>query len=363
MVRQIGGLGLVLLLSGWLHAAPPLHIAQDGLVVMEVESHPPVGRWLRETAVSGFTGESYYRFSGRGDDALIYRFVIIEPGDYQLRIRNHHDHEDSTLENDCFTSLDGGPLVKTFSSHNKVWTWHSMHEFDHSNKKPARYELMTGEHVLVIRGRSANFRIDRIHLYRDGRKESESESLPPTLGGPAPQALPAIPKVEQAWRDGQFGAALIAAERLAMRQDGSEAAQQAAIAIRTLTEGANQLRDQASELIDRDPVAAMTLIDAGASLYRSTTPGAQMRELAMTWRAKPEVSEALAAHQIVTKMMQTAAPLRGQGTATDAQFARQHQGELTQILSGYRLLKSRYPKTSAFARADRLVRELGLPTD
>jgi len=181
----------VVLLISCLHAAallagPPVYEEQSGRVVMEVESHPPTGAWVPQKKFEGYTGAGYYTWGGPnvfrspGNGVLSYAFVIKTPGTYQLRIRNRHDFHDSTEQNDCFTRIDGGNWVKTFSSKRGEWTFRSNHEHGHNRKPQASYELKAGRHILQISGRSQGFSIDRIHLYRQGDRGAEDASLPET---------------------------------------------------------------------------------------------------------------------------------------------------------------------------------------
>jgi len=162
-----------------------------GILVMEVESAPPAGDWKAETELKGFKGECYYTWRGQNyfknpsqKGVLTYTFVITTPGKYHLRIHNRHDFHDSTESNDCYTRMDGGKWVKTFSSKRGEWTFHSNHEFSHSSKLPANYELSAGVHTLELAGRSKDFSIDRIHLFLDGKKGDDAslpQSRPATL--------------------------------------------------------------------------------------------------------------------------------------------------------------------------------------
>jgi hypothetical protein len=159
---------------------------QAGRVIMEVETHPPTGSWVPEKRLEGYSAAGYYTWRGPnsfrspGGGVLTYVFHIKTPGTYQLRIRNRHDFHDSTEQNDCFTRMDGGEWVKTFSSKRGEWTFRSNHEHGHNRKPPASYELKAGRHILQISGRSQGFSIDRIHLYRAGDRGAEDASLPET---------------------------------------------------------------------------------------------------------------------------------------------------------------------------------------
>ncbi|GJM22804.1 MAG: hypothetical protein DHS20C15_27190 [Planctomycetota bacterium] len=170
--------------------------AQDGLIVIEVENAPPAGSWVAETSLGGFTGDSYYRWSGPdlftspGSGVLTYTINITDPGDYQMRYRNFHDDPDHTMENDAWTRMDGGSWVKTYSGPGEIWTFHTRHEYSHDNKQPAHYNLSAGYHTFQISGRSHDFRIDRIHFFKTNGPTHENASLPESPFGDCLGELP-----------------------------------------------------------------------------------------------------------------------------------------------------------------------------
>ena len=161
----------------------PIYQEKDGVVVMQFESAPAVDEWVLETSFKGYSGSGYYTW--RGDDhfpepsrgMLTFRFVIQNPGTYHLRFHSLHMHDDTSLENDVWTRMDGGEWKKTFATPNKEWTWMTKHDF--GGYKPwASYVLGKGIHVLEFAGRSKNFSIDMIHLYKDGVFRIEDHTLP-----------------------------------------------------------------------------------------------------------------------------------------------------------------------------------------
>jgi len=170
-------------------AGAPVYEVRDGVAVMEVESAPANGDWTPEREMEGFTGEGYYTW--RGPDLFkqpgkgVFGFIIEidEPGEYELYIRNRHDFEDSTEQNDCWTRMDDGQWVKTFSPKRGEWTWATRHEWSHDKKIQAAYKLDAGRHALMISGRSKGFSIDRIHLVRKGAKRGQDAALPQTRKG------------------------------------------------------------------------------------------------------------------------------------------------------------------------------------
>ncbi|RLG70150.1 MAG: hypothetical protein DRO11_06645, partial [Methanobacteriota archaeon] len=149
-----------------------------GLVVMEVESTSVVWPWVEETAIAGYTGSSYYRMTINDFDPstpsgeLSYRFLISNPGTYRLRIRGWKpDVGDIGAHNDSWVKLVGHPGDE--GVYNKVfmggaagvWNWDTTYDLE-PMRKP-RFNLSAGEHELRIAGRSDEYVIDRIVLYRE----------------------------------------------------------------------------------------------------------------------------------------------------------------------------------------------------
>lgn len=177
----------------------------DGRLVFEIESASVRGDWTKESALTGFSGSGYFTWTGPdlfgapGKDALSWTFHVSRPGRYRLLLRNRHDFEDSTLQNDCFTKLDEGPWTKTFSSTRGAWTWHTRHEHHGGEKSDAYYELSPGFHVFQISGRSKGFSLDRVHLSLDA---SQDLALPPSptlleaMGGQKPRSGPLTPPLQ-----------------------------------------------------------------------------------------------------------------------------------------------------------------------
>ncbi|MFT5049700.1 MAG: hypothetical protein ACI8QZ_001093 [Chlamydiales bacterium] len=172
----------------------------SGIVVIEMESSDAAAPWALRTDVGGFTGSSYLVWEGPnlfntpGQGIFGFDFEIHEPGEYSFRIRNHHDHPDSTEENDTWVRMDGGTWIKAFSGTRNSWTWATNHELDNNNKPPASYQLAGGVHRIEFSGRSENFRMDRFHLFRPGHPDgsnpgaTESSTTPGTATNHPPVA-------------------------------------------------------------------------------------------------------------------------------------------------------------------------------
>ncbi len=155
-----------------------------GLLVVEIESATPAPGWVFEQTISGYTGTGYFRWSGPnhysdpGHGVFGYCIWINEPGHYDLSLRNHHDHPDSTEENDVWIRMDDDPWIKTFSPTAGHWTWTTRHELSHDDKPPASYVLSAGLHRIEFSGRSTNFRMTRFHLSRPSHSDAWDTSQP-----------------------------------------------------------------------------------------------------------------------------------------------------------------------------------------
>jgi len=184
----------------------------DGLLVIEMESSSTSAPWALRTAETGFSGSSYLVWEGPnlfntpGQGIFGFDFEIHQAAEYSFRIRNHHDHPDSTEENDVWVRMDGGTWIKAFSGTRNTWTWATNHELDNNNKPPASYQLTSGSHRIEFSGRSENFRMDRLHLFTAGHPDglnpgaAESSTAPgATVNHPpvarftiSPDELPAV---------------------------------------------------------------------------------------------------------------------------------------------------------------------------
>jgi hypothetical protein len=155
---------------------PPAFQPSGNLVVIEIESAPPVGNWNEYTALTGFTGDSYYRWDGPdlfgspGSDVLRYEFEVLETANYKMRIHNRHEDPAADQDNDCWVRVDGGPWYKVFSNEGSAtvakWNWHSIIEETTTIKYDANYDLAAGRHVLEVSGRSNGYSADRVVFYQ-----------------------------------------------------------------------------------------------------------------------------------------------------------------------------------------------------
>ncbi len=155
------------------------YVEQNHLLVMEVEHAPAVDQWAIETALPGYTGESYYTWRGPnyygtpGNAILTYHILINNPGEFNFRLHNRHDFPDPTEDNDVWVKMDSGPWIKAFSPVAGQWTWGTFFDF-HDSQTNASYVLTAGPHTIQLSARSQDFSIDRIHLHKDPANEDAS---------------------------------------------------------------------------------------------------------------------------------------------------------------------------------------------
>jgi len=170
---RIAALALALSPLGLAQTTPCAWQAKNRNMMVEVEAVPPTGDWVVESAFPGYTGDHYYKWNGPnyytqpGNGVLTYDIEVHEEGRYELRIHNRHEHPDSTLENDCWVRMDGGPWIKLYSNGGGTvgqWNWKSRFEINHSHYD-AGWDLTIGRHVFEISGRSNGFKIDRLNFF------------------------------------------------------------------------------------------------------------------------------------------------------------------------------------------------------
>ena len=339
----------------------------DGIVVVEVESAPVTAEWKKETGLEGFTGDCYYTWQGGnlfrspGTGLLTYRIVVLNPAKYHLRIHNRHDFHDSTEQNDCWTRMDDGPWLKTYSSVRGEWTWHSQHEYSHSKKVPASYDLDIGLHTFQISGRSKGFSIDRFHLYQDGVKDAEDKTKPQSSCGipPMPE-LTALERVASYWRQGRLGMALRTAEGNAKSTDAAEA-KEAEIAISTLTAYVKQRREKYAGMKGKAPLAAAELLAALGKRLSPSETGRELLREAGQWSREPAALREQQARRIFETMVKSPAEeMLGKGSAGERRFASRYRKQITCIKQGIALLEGRYADTRAAKKAMVLAERLGI---
>ncbi|MHC4718795.1 MAG: hypothetical protein ACYS5V_17670, partial [Planctomycetota bacterium] len=301
---------------------PPVFEEIDGVVAVEVESHPATDDWKAETELAGFTGRCYYTWRGGnlyrrpGKGLLTYRLRIFQPGTYRLRIRNRHDLPNSTDANDCWVRLDGGKWIKAYSGTRGRWTWATNLEHiqprrdargryrEEIVKEVAAFHLSRGMHAFEIAGRSRLLSIDRLHLcLEDIAAEPLDTKRPETRGIPP---MPALENEELAahWQAGRLGKALAAAR--------------AGHARSVLTGYADARLAALAALKARDPIAAVEALEALAARYDGSSVGERLAGTARTWGGERATADARAADALLAEIRKTAVPLRAVANVRDA---------------------------------------------
>lgn len=342
------------------------YVESGGIVVVEVESAPAAKGWRQETKLDGYTGSSYYTDAG-GGKALEYVIVITTPGKYNLRIGNRHDFHDSTLQNDCWTQMDDGDRIKTFSSKRGEWTWATNHEIHGGGKPPASYELDAGRHVFRISGRSSGFSIDRFHLYMGSAKSSLDESLPESRAGPAGlDKLEHLTKVASYVERGFLGKALAGAQKAAESGEGPEKAEGKRVAD-ALLEHAKSRRAEITKVKPVAPEKAVQLLADLAGQYSGSDTGRELVKEAKAWSGEKATKDAVKARRVYEQVAKIAKPLlgrdgkgRGKGRGTDDKFAVRYRTQLASISRAAAFLKEKYPETPACRKTAALAESLGI---
>lgn len=151
-------------------------VENDGMVIVEAEYSTLSEGWELQDEVKGYSGEGYLTWmlptntKAQNQGLLSYPFNINEPGNYTVKIRNFHDCEDFTECNDIFVKMDDGSWEKNFNHTLSQWDWNSRQDIDHVFSD-ATYELEAGTHTLYLSGRSQDFSIDKIAIFREGTPE------------------------------------------------------------------------------------------------------------------------------------------------------------------------------------------------
>ncbi len=333
----------------------------DGRLVFEVEAAGARGSWTAGSALAGFSGAGYLTWTGPdlfgapGKDAISWAFHVSRPGRYRLLIRNRHDFEDSTLQNDCFTRMDEGPWLKTFSSIRGTWTWATRHEFDGGDKPPAAYELGPGIHRFQISGRSKGFSLDRIHLALEGAAGAEDADAPPSptvfqaMAGPGPH----VPGLAQKLRSGKGVGDVLRALR-----EKKETSAEAAAMFDTLRSFQERREASARALLTNDPASGVERLQELATLFDGDEAGARLGKDVDTLRKDPAVQAELKAAALWRKVDEAVAALRPHNGARDPRaegFRRLNAPAMAGIAAACRRIVQDYPSTKSAARATTLL--------
>ncbi len=167
----------------------PIFQEKDGLIVIQVESMPPSSGWVLETGDSGYTGNGYYEWKGPnhfgnpGNGTITYQINVTNPGVYNFRIRNQHDHPDHTEENDVWVRHNQEEWFKIYSSQSGQykWTWQSRNE--ELGHVDASFNLNAGPNTIELSGRSNGMKLDQFQMYLSTVPNAPSTSFPESQTG------------------------------------------------------------------------------------------------------------------------------------------------------------------------------------
>lgn len=168
-------------------------IEKGGVAVMEAEHALSFttgdSGWQLNSENEGYTGTGYCTWKGPSDwgpesrpydtallanRKLTYRVQISTPGTYYVKVRNIHAKEDG--DNDVWVSVNKSRWGKTYD--------HQVNQFSFDERGAwAKYELTPGISTVELAGRSHNFSVDRIVLFKESTPEKEwsRQSLPESL--------------------------------------------------------------------------------------------------------------------------------------------------------------------------------------
>jgi hypothetical protein len=143
---------------------------QGGMLIIDAETAPAYGGWTFESGAGGYIGSGYYTYRGAesmqspGSATLSYPIYINNPGVYQVRIHNYHDHPDGSEANDAWLQISGvQSWIKTWSGDRALWNWGNNFEISTDNHRGPEVTFpVAGPYTLQISGRSPGFSIDRI---------------------------------------------------------------------------------------------------------------------------------------------------------------------------------------------------------
>jgi hypothetical protein len=186
----VAGLGVYYLTNSQA-AAGDIYQAQNGTVIMEVESTPPVEDWKLETSFAGYTGTGYYTWRGPnlanspGQGVLTYKFNVAQAGEYFVYVRKYHTHEDTTKQNDFFARMDGGEWIKSFDWTKNLWEWVTTYKKDDIEYVPLSFQLTAGVHTFEIAARGDALSIDRIAITNTAGSGQDT-TLPESPTGTTP---------------------------------------------------------------------------------------------------------------------------------------------------------------------------------
>lgn len=175
---------------------------QNGLVVMEAESHEPGTNWAKRTgeytlkgtnSTAGASNNACLHFTGNREmngpvtGEMTFTITINNPGSYRVYMRAMEAPIESGAgdrANDCYVKMEGqGDCEGQFTKYVLLgasfnWSWNVRLECSHHSFSDAVYVLSAGTHSFKVAGRSKNFLFDRIVLAKSSVSNPKSLSHP-----------------------------------------------------------------------------------------------------------------------------------------------------------------------------------------
>lgn len=190
----------------------------DRLVIVEAESQPATGDWVEDTTIGGFTGSSYYRWSGEdffrdpGNGLLEYKIRINNPGRYRFYMRSRNPTMNGSEHNDMWVRFpeadefygfrasdnsivyphgntrgpngseqtptteggdNNGGWMKAFQNNPDRWWWYARTSDNDSHDIYVEFDSV-GTYTMQISGRSSLFIIDRFALFDEALYSDDS---------------------------------------------------------------------------------------------------------------------------------------------------------------------------------------------
>jgi len=324
-------------------AQDPTHWADDNVAVIEIEHLLPARGWVLETEHAGYSGNGY--LTDRGGQELIMRVVLPRSGNWRVLLRNRHDHPDATLENDCMLSVNGSTPVKTLSNQGGRWNWVTIMEPSHGVFREPIFSLPAGISTIVIRGRSAGFRLDRVLVQREGATVADAQERAETPFIPLVPGLSELPTVARNWTRGELGKALQACR-------GAEPTEHVATLVERLVAIARARQVELTAARQEEPELAAALGARWAQCWRGSPEGAEFARQVATWNQDPAARAARAARQTFAPMDQAAARMLETGRASTEKA----RAELVALLRQFAASRPDTPAArEAAARAEALA--------
>ena len=156
-------------------------IEDNGTIIIEAEDVPLSDGWELQKEVANYSGRGYITWvkettvEKNNQGLLSYPIKIKNAGNYIVKLRNYHPCEDFTECNDVFLKMNNNEWQKNFNHTAGEWDWNTRQDIDHVFSD-ASYELEEGRHTLYLSGRSQDFSIDKIAIFKEEVSEAEYQS-------------------------------------------------------------------------------------------------------------------------------------------------------------------------------------------